>query len=101
MALPPRQLVFGGNWSCPPLLSPLVSPLFRLGQARTRPHVLEALGFRLLGSPPPSCPAAHMYMWGVATWQVDEGVLSCVFAYMKKAGEDRLDGMVCIFQVWC
>jgi len=41
-----------------------------------------------------------MYMWGVATWQVDEGVLSCVFAYMKKAGEDRLDGMVCIFQVW-
>jgi hypothetical protein len=30
---------------------------------------------------------------------VDEGVLSCVFAYMKKAGEDRLDGMVSIFQV--
>jgi len=36
MALPPRQLVFGGNSSSPPLLSPLVSPLFRLGQARTR-----------------------------------------------------------------
>lgn len=31
--------------------------------------------------------------------QVDEGVLSCLFAYMKKAGEDELDGMVSIFQV--
>jgi len=29
---------------------------------------------------------------------VDEGVLSCLFAYMKKAGEDQLDGMVSIFQ---
>lgn len=29
---------------------------------------------------------------------VDEGVLSCIFAYMKKAGEDGLDGMVSIFQ---
>jgi len=29
---------------------------------------------------------------------VDEGVLSCLFAYMKKAGEDELDGMVSIFQ---
>ncbi len=33
--------------------------------------------------------------------QVDEAVLSCLFAYMKKAGEDGLDGMVSIFQVFC
>ena len=30
---------------------------------------------------------------------MDEGVLSCIFAYMKKASEDGLDGMVSIFQV--
>lgn len=29
---------------------------------------------------------------------VDEAVLSCLFAYMKKASEDQLDGMVSIFQ---
>jgi len=29
---------------------------------------------------------------------VDEGVLSCLFAYMNKANEDELDGMVSIFQ---
>ena len=29
---------------------------------------------------------------------MDEAVLSCLFAYMKKAGEDGLDGMVSLFQ---
>ena len=30
--------------------------------------------------------------------QIDEGILSTVFAYMKKANEDGLNGMVIIFQ---
>ncbi len=30
--------------------------------------------------------------------QIDEGILSTVFAYMKKANEDGLNGMVVIFQ---
>lgn len=37
-------------------------------------------------------------VWCLVCEQVDEAVLSCLFAYMKKAGEDGLDGMVSIFQ---
>jgi hypothetical protein len=43
------------------------------------------------------CGEAKMLM-GRLRRQVDEAVLSCLFAYMKKAGEDGLDGMVSIFQ---
>lgn len=30
--------------------------------------------------------------------KIDEGVLATIFAYMKKANEDQLDGLVLIFQ---